>query len=39
MCEDGRDNKYFLINLDTEVGNNGSVTKFGCVKSCAKKRG
>ena len=27
MYENCRDNKYFLINLDNEVRNNGSITK------------
>ena len=32
MYENCRDNKYFLINLDTEVRNNDSITKIWLCK-------
>ena len=32
-------NKYFLINLDTEVRNNGSITKIWLCKVMSEKKG
>ena len=39
MYENCWDNKYFLINLDTKVRNNGSVTKIWLCKVMSEKRG
>ena len=39
MYENCRDNKYFLINLDTEVRNNDSITKIWLCKVMSEKRG
>ena len=39
MFEKCRDNKYFLINLDTEVRNNDSITKIWLCKVMSEKRG
>ena len=39
MFEKCRDNKYFLINLATEVRNNDSVTKIWLCKVMSEKRG
>ena len=39
MYENCRDNKYFLIDLDIEVRNNGSVTKIWLCKVMSEKRG
>ena len=39
MYENCRDNKYFLICLDTEVGNNDSITKIWLFKVMSEKRG
>ena len=38
MYENCRDNKYFLINLDTEVRNNDSITKIWLCKVMSEKR-
>ena len=37
MYENCRDNKYFLINLDTEVRNNDSITKIWLCSHVRKK--
>ena len=39
MYENCWDNKYFLINLDTEVRNNDSITKIWLCKVMSQKRG
>ena len=39
MYENCRDNKYFLIYLDTEVRNNDSITKIWLCKVMSEKRG
>ena len=39
MSEKCQDNKYFLINLDTEVRNNDSITKIWLCKVMSEKRG
>ena len=38
MYENCRGNKYFLINLDTEVRNNDSITKIWLCKVMSEKR-
>ena len=38
MYENCRDNKYFLINLDTKVRNNDSITKIWLYKAMSEKR-
>ena len=38
MYENCRDNKYFLINLDTEVRKNDSITKIWLCKVMSEKR-
>ena len=39
MRENCRGNKYFLMNLDTEVRKNGSVTKIWLCKVTSEKKG
>ena len=39
MYENFRDNKYFLINLDTDVRNNDSINKIWLCKVMSEKRG
>ena len=39
MYENCRNNKYFLIYLDTEVRNNDSITKIWLCKVMSEKRG
>ena len=39
MYENCRDNKHFLIYLDTEVRNNNSITKIWLCKVMSEKRG
>ena len=39
MYESCQDNKYFLMNLDTEARTTARLPKFGFLKSCPKKGG